>query len=153
CRMLNVVLQIPVDGAGGVTQPGRDEDPDGGETLRMYVEKSEYLRLRIAEGVPDGSGFQSRFSGQFDYELHPQCPFALVVPGWHSHPPVDCLAYRSERAVAHDREAGTDVHSCDESALRFAVSIHALIRQSDADNLVSCAICILPDEWLAGRAT
>ena len=57
--MLNVVLQIAVGGARGVAHPGGDEDADRDEALGMHVEEAEDLRLGIAEGVPDGSGFEA----------------------------------------------------------------------------------------------
>ena len=58
--VLDVVLQIAIHRARRIAQPRRHKDADRRQPLRMHVEKSEDLRLGIAERMPDGAGFECR---------------------------------------------------------------------------------------------
>ena len=101
-RMLDVVLQIAIGGARGVAHPGGNKDAHRDQALGMHVEEAEDLRLRVAEAVPDGSGFESGVFRQLDDELHAQRPFALCVAFGQAELIVECLADRADRAVADD---------------------------------------------------
>ena len=117
----------------------------------MHIEEAEDLRLGKSEGVPDGAGLQRRVLGQLDHHLHAQRPLALRVSRRHSDSPVERLAHRAHRPVAHHGQRRVDIHPGHESIRRRARAIDPLIGQPNPFDGVSLLARVAREDRRAHR--
>ena len=105
------MLQVAIGGANGTAQPGRNEDSNRRQPIRMDVQEAENLRLGKPEGVEDSSGLEAGVLAEFDHHLHAQSPFSLLMTLRQAEVRIDLATNGSHRPVCHNGERGAHVHA------------------------------------------
>ena len=129
-RMQNKVLQIAIGRAHGTAEPRRNEDANGGQTVRMDIEEAKNLRLRETERVQNRSCLQSGILAKLDHHLHAQCPFGMFVPRRQAEMRIDAAADSAHGSISDHRQRRANVHSWQKTILWRAVQSGALIRKA-----------------------
>src|SRR5579872_1367907 len=108
--MQHEMLQIAIGRADWAAQPGRDENSDGSEPIRMDIQEAENFRLRKSNGVEDSSGLKAAVLAEFDYHLHAKGPLSLFVSARKTKVLIDLPAHCTHRSVRYDGECRTHIH-------------------------------------------
>ena len=114
------MLEVSVRRPDRAVEPGRDEDAERGQPVRIHVEEAEDLRFGVAEGVEDGARLEGATFGQLDHHLHADGPLAPVVARREPEMLVELPADRPDRTVADDGERGAHVHAGQEARVGAA---------------------------------
>ncbi len=126
------MLKIPVSRTHRTVEPRRYENSNGGDSLRMNIEETDYFRLGISEAVKDRAGLEIDMFRQFNDGLHADGPIMFLVSRRHPETIIELASNGANGSVTNHGERGLDVHAGHITGVRFALPVDALIHHPHA---------------------